>query len=69
VDADCAAFSPDGNSVVFFENGVEEGNDVGGIYVERSDGTGAHKLVSVGDWVRDIALSLANIPTWVESGQ
>jgi DNA-binding winged helix-turn-helix (wHTH) protein/Tol biopolymer transport system component len=40
-DADCAAFSPDGNSAAY----AQQGN----IYVVRSDGTEAHKLVSAGN--------------------
>ena len=56
-DADCAAFSPDGNSVAYFEFDAEDRDNVGGIYVERSDGAGAHKLAPAKDWVRDIAWS------------
>ncbi|MGB6688904.1 MAG: winged helix-turn-helix domain-containing protein [Terracidiphilus sp.] len=40
-DADSAAFSPDGNSVAYSTRG-------GDIFLVRSDGTDAHKLVSVG---------------------
>jgi DNA-binding winged helix-turn-helix (wHTH) protein/Tol biopolymer transport system component len=45
---DCAAFSPDGNSAAYAQ---------GDIYVVRSDGTGAHKLVSAGDDVCHIVWS------------
>jgi len=45
----CAAFSPDGNSAAY-----ADGSD---IYVVRSDGTGAHKLVSAGGGVCHIAWS------------
>jgi DNA-binding winged helix-turn-helix (wHTH) protein/Tol biopolymer transport system component len=45
----CAAFSPDGNSAAFAQQGD--------IYVLRSDGTGAHRLVSTGDDLCHIAWS------------
>jgi Tol biopolymer transport system component/DNA-binding winged helix-turn-helix (wHTH) protein len=45
----CAAFSPDGNSAAYAQQ-----RD---IYVLRSDGTGAHKLVSAGDDVCHIVWS------------
>jgi Tol biopolymer transport system component/DNA-binding winged helix-turn-helix (wHTH) protein len=48
-DSDCAAFSADGNSVAYAQQGD--------IYVLRSDGTGAHKLVSAGDIVCDLVWS------------
>jgi eukaryotic-like serine/threonine-protein kinase len=48
-DADCAAFSPDGNSVAYAQQGD--------IYVVRSDGTEAHKLVSAGNDVCHIVWS------------
>ncbi len=49
--ADCAAFSPDGNSVAYTP---QQGGD---IWVEHSDGTGAHQLISAGDDVCHIAWS------------
>jgi Tol biopolymer transport system component len=39
--ADSAAFSPDGNSIAY-------ATDTGELWLVRSDGTGAHKLASVG---------------------
>ena len=53
-DADSAAFSPDGNSVVYV---AEYRDELGEIYLVHSDGTQAHKLASVGNFVRDIAWS------------
>jgi len=52
--AESAAFSPDGNSVAYTS---VDGDNWGGIYLVRSDGTGAHKLASAGDEVSDIAWS------------
>ena len=52
--ADSAAFSPDGNSVVYI---ARDGDKLGGIFIARSNGTGAYRLASVGDWIRDIAWS------------
>ncbi len=50
IDGDsCAAFSPDGNSAAYSQQGD--------IYVVRSDGTGAHKLVSAGNDVCHIVWS------------
>jgi DNA-binding winged helix-turn-helix (wHTH) protein/Tol biopolymer transport system component len=48
-DSGCAAFSPDGNSAAYAQQGD--------IYVLRSDGTGAHKLVSAGDKVCHVVWS------------
>jgi Tol biopolymer transport system component/DNA-binding winged helix-turn-helix (wHTH) protein len=48
-DSDCAAFSPDGNSAAYAQQGD--------IYVVRSDGTEAHKLVSAGNDVSHIVWS------------
>jgi DNA-binding winged helix-turn-helix (wHTH) protein/Tol biopolymer transport system component len=52
--ADSAAFSPDGNSVVYI---ARDGDKLGGIYIARSDGTGTYRLALAGDWIRDIAWS------------
>ena len=49
-DAHNAAFSPDGQSVVYTTSG-------GDIFVARIDGTSARKLVSVGGFVNDLAWS------------
>ena len=48
-DSDCAAFSPDGNSAAYAQQ-----KD---LYVVRSDGTEAHKLVSAGNDVCHIVWS------------
>jgi DNA-binding winged helix-turn-helix (wHTH) protein/Tol biopolymer transport system component len=53
-DAVSAAFSPDGNSAVY---STEDGDNWGGIYVVRSDGTGVHKLASALERVDNLAWS------------
>ena len=45
-----ASFSPDGNSVVY-------STPKGDLWLVQSDGTGARKLASMGDWVFDITWS------------
>ena len=56
-----ASFSPDGKSVAFSAGD-------GGIYVERSDGTGTHKLALAGDIVNGSAWFPASDIAWSPDG-